>query len=526
MKKIDYFFFFFFMKKWSPLFAQTMCGIFGLFGTESVAQEMFDALTVLQHRGQDAAGMATADREGRFFLHKYTGLVRDVFHTRHMRDMASGTAGIGHVRYPTAGCASPNEAQPFYVNSPYGIVLAHNGNLTNAESLARELFESDLRHLATTSDSEVLLNVFAHELARQKKTTPTAEDIFAAISATQRRCLGAYAVVGMISGVGMFAFRDPHGIRPLVLGQRLKNGKTEYALSSETVAFLPLDFETISDVGAGEGIFISQKGNLHRKICAENPKLTPCLFELVYMARPDSLMDGISVYKSRLRMGECLAKKIRETSPDLPVDVVIPIPDSGRTSAVELAFHLGVKYREGFVKNRYIGRTFIMPGQAIRKKSVKYKLSPIELEFRDKNVMLVDDSIVRGTTSKQIIQMARDAGAKNVYFASAAPAVRFPNVYGIDMPTRAELIAYGISETEVGKIIGADALFYQDLDDLIQAAREGNPNISSFEASCFDGKYITGDIDENFLRKVESGRGAKLPKNNDDVDQANPMTLL
>lgn len=500
-----------------------MCGIFGLFGTESVAQEMFDALTVLQHRGQDAAGMATANSEGRFHLHKYNGLVRDVFHTRHMRDFAFGTSGIGHVRYPTAGCSSPEEAQPFYVNSPYGIVLAHNGNLTNADTLAQELFESDLRHLSTTSDSEVLLNVFAHELARQKTTHPNAEHVFSAIAATQRRVSGAYAVVGMISGVGMFAFRDPYGIRPLVLGQRIKNGKTEYAISSETVAFSPLDFETISDVGAGEGVFISQKGEMSRRICAENPKLSPCIFELVYMARPDSLMDGISVYKSRLRMGEYLAKKILRVSPDLEVDVVIPIPDSGRTSAVELAYHLGAKYREGFVKNRYIGRTFIMPGQSIRKKSVKYKLSPVELEFRDKNVMLVDDSIVRGTTSKQIIQMARDAGAKKVYFASAAPPVRFPNVYGIDMPTRVELVAHGISEEEVGRIIGADGIFYQDLDDLVSAVQEGNPTIERFEASCFDGKYITGDVNDAFLSKVEIGRGSK-PKNEEELE--NPITLL
>lgn len=499
-----------------------MCGIFGLFtGQENIAQDMFDALTVLQHRGQDAAGITTCDHRGKFHLHKENGLVRDVFHTRHMKKLY-GNMGIGHVRYPTAGCHNAAEAQPFYVNSPFGIVLAHNGNLTNDRKLAEELYETDLRHLSTTSDSEVLLNVFAHELDAQNTKHPDPDDVFSAILRTQKRISGAYAVVGIISKVGMFAFRDPHGIRPLILGKREYAGKVEYAISSESVAFAPLEFEVVSNIKPGEAIFIDWSGKIYRKKCIENAKRSPCLFEFVYMARPDSVIDKISVYKSRLRMGKNLAKKIQQISPDLDIDVVIPIPESSRTSALELAYHLGVKYREGFIKNRYIGRTFIMPGQTVRKKSVKYKLSAVDLEFRGKNVLLVDDSIVRGTTSKQIIQMARDAGAKKVYFASAAPPVRYPNVYGIDMPTRQELVAYGVTEEEVGKIIGADGMFYQDLDGLVSAVQEGNPDIKEFDASCFDGKYVTGDVDEEFLQKIEAKRGVKRGEEEDK----NPVTLL
>jgi amidophosphoribosyltransferase len=501
-----------------------MCGIFGLFTSKKhIAQDLFDGLTVLQHRGQDAAGIATCEADGRVHLHKGNGLVRDVIHTRHVINLKGGV-GIGHVRYPTAGCSSPDEAQPFYVNSPYGIMLAHNGNLTNSEQLAKEVFETNLRHLSTSSDSEVLLNVFANELAKQKTKHPTPDDIFEAISRTHKRVSGAYAVVGIIAGVGMFAFRDPNAIRPLCYGSRLsENGEKEYAVSSESVAFSPLEFEMERDVLPGEALFIDAKGTLHTKQCAENPVYSPCIFELVYMARPDSIIDKVSVYKSRLRMGENLANKIKKEAPDLDIDVVIPIPESSRTSAMELAFHLRKKYREGFIKNRYIGRTFIMPGQTMRKKSVHYKLSAIDLEFKDKNVLLVDDSIVRGTTSKEIIRMARKAGAKNVYFASAAPAVRYPNVYGIDMPTRRELVAHGVTEEEVGKIIGADAIFYQNLDDLVASAHEGNPEIQEFDCSCFNGEYVTGDVSEEYLQKIEAKRGKHM---DDDDSQKNPVTLL
>lgn len=499
-----------------------MCGVFGIFsnGGSAAAQDTFDALTVLQHRGQDAAGIASCHNNGRFYMKKGNGLVRDVIHTRHISRL-TGQFHIGHVRYPTAGCSSPQEAQPFYVNSPYGIMLAHNGNLTNAESLAKEIFETDLRNLETRSDSEVLLNVFAHELAQDHNPDPTPENIFAAISRTHQRVRGAYAVVGIIANVGLFAFRDPNGIRPLCFGSRkVQGGKTEYAVASESVAFSPLDFVLERDIAPGEAIFIDWKGNVFAQHCAEKTSLSPCIFEIVYMARPDSIMDNISVYKSRLRMGEYLAKKIQRVAPELDADVVIPIPESSRTSAMQLAYELNLKYREGFIKNRYIGRTFIMPGQQIRKKSVHYKLSAIELEFKGKNVLLVDDSIVRGTTSKEIIRMARDAGAKKVYFASAAPPVRYPNVYGIDMPTRKELIAHDATEEEVGQIIGADCIFYQDLSDLVLSAQEGNPNITQFETSCFDGKYITGDVDQKFLQKLESERNAKRG------EEENPLTLL
>jgi amidophosphoribosyltransferase len=498
-----------------------MCGVFGLFSSEEFAgQEMFDALTVLQHRGQDAAGIATCQQNGKFHIQKGNGLVRDVIRSRHIYRL-KGNMAIGHVRYPTAGCSNEDEAQPFYVNSPFGVTLAHNGNLTNAEQLAKEVFETDLRHLSTHSDSEVLLNVFAHELASQKTKVPSPEDIFSAISATHKRISGGYAVVGIIANVGIFAFRDPHGIRPLCFGTKKNPGEcTQHAIASESVVLAPLGFSLERDIAPGEALFINTQGKRFLKQCAKNSILSPCLFELVYMARPDSIMDEISVYKSRLRMGEYLARKIQRTTPNLPIDVVIPIPDTSRTSAMKLAHVLDKKYREGFIKNRYIGRTFIMPGQKVRRKSVHYKLSAIDLEFKGKNVLLVDDSIVRGTTSKEIICMARKAGAKKVYIASASPPVRHPNVYGIDMPTRKELIAHNATEEEIKHIIGADEIFYQDIKDLVLSVQEGNSKIKRFDDSCFTGKYITKDVSEEYLKKIESAR------NTTQRNEENPITLL
>ena len=487
-----------------------MCGLVGVVGNSEVAVCLYDTLTVLQHRGQDAAGIATSDN-GKLNLRKDNGLVKDVFRTRHMQRLA-GKMGIGHVRYPTAGSSSPALAQPFYVNSPYGLSLAHNGNLTNSEELSRDLYREDLRHINTDSDSEVLLNVFAHELQTLAKIQPTAEDVFTAVRGVHRRCKGGYAALVMLGGYGIVGFRDRNGIRPLVYGKREHKGKTEYMLASESVALDSQGFTLIRDVAPGEAVYIDVKGQLHTRICAGPAEYTPCIFEHVYFARPDSLMDGISVYKARLRMGEKLADKVKRLRPDHDIDVVIPIPDTSRTSALELANRLGVKYREGFVKNRYIGRTFIMPGQSQRKKSVRQKLNAIELEFRGKNVLLVDDSIVRGTTCKQIIQMARDAGAKKVYFASAAPAVRYPNVYGIDMPSATELIAHGRTDEEVEKLIEADWLIFQDLPDLISASNEGNPEITKFECSVFDGNYITGDVDEKYLQKLEDKRNDAAKK--------------
>jgi amidophosphoribosyltransferase len=481
-----------------------MCGIVGIVGKSNVNQALYDALTVLQHRGQDAAGIVTCDR-GRLYLRKDNGLVRDVFHQRHMQRLI-GNMGIGHVRYPTAGSSSSAEAQPFYVNSPYGITLAHNGNLTNVEQLSREIYESDLRHVNTTSDSEVLLNVFAHELARGGKLQPNEEDIFNAVRAVHDRCRGGYAAIAMITGYGVVGFRDPYAIRPIVFGKRETEEGVEYMIASESVALDVLGFELIRDLQPGEAVYITDKGELYTRQCAAQQLHSPCIFEHVYLARPDSMIDGVLVYKARLRMGEKLAEKIMRERPDHGIDVVIPIPDTSRTSAVELANHLGVKFREGFVKNRYIGRTFIMPGQAARKKSVRQKLNAIELEFRGKNVMLVDDSIVRGTTCKQIIQMAREAGAKNVYFCSAAPAVRYPNVYGIDMPSVHELIAHNRTTEEVAELIGADWLIYQDLDDLVHAVSEGNPELSRFDCSVFNGEYVTGDVNEAYLGKIEQAR--------------------
>ena len=495
-----------------------MCGIIGIVGRDNVNQALYDGLTVLQHRGQDAAGIVTCD-EGRLYLRKNNGLVRDVFRTSHMLRL-KGNMGIGHVRYPTAGCSSSAEAQPFYVNSPFGISLAHNGNLTNAEELKRDLFRADRRHINTDSDSEVLLNVFAHELSLEDKYTVNADDVFNAIARVHKRCRGAYAVVAMITGVGIVGFRDPNGIRPIVFGKRNTPTGPEYIIASESVALHSLGFELVRDVEPGEAVYIDSDGSFFSRQCAENPKLNPCIFEHVYFARPDSIIDKISVYKARLRMGELLAKKILKTHPKHDIDVVMPIPDTSRTSALPLANRLGVVYREGFVKNRYIGRTFIMPGQKQRKKSVRQKLNAIDLEFKDKNVLLVDDSIVRGTTSKQIIQMAREAGARKVYFASAAPPVRFPNVYGIDMPSASELVGFNRSDEEIARAIGADWLVYQDLDDLIAAARKGNPMVKQFDTSVFNGDYVTGDVTQDYLDRIDTQRNDSSQEQRRTIDSS------
>lgn len=492
-----------------------MCGIAGIVSTRHVNQALYDALTVLQHRGQDAAGIVTF-QDDRFFLRKDNGLVRDVFRTSHMRRLV-GNVGIGHVRYPTAGSSSSAEAQPFYVNSPYGITLAHNGNLTNADELARDLFCTDLRHINTNSDSEVLLNVFAHELQKLGKLTPGPEDIFAAVSAVHQRCRGAYAAIAMITGYGIVGFRDPRGIRPVCYGVRETEEGKEYMIASESVALSAAGFRPIRDIAPGEAVYIETDGTLYTRQCAERPHLTPCIFEHVYFARPDSIMDKVSVYKARLRMGETLAEKVLRERPDHDIEVVVPIPDTSRTSALQMAHRLGVKFREGFIKNRYIGRTFIMPGQKMRKKSVRQKLNPIDLEFRGKNVMLVDDSIVRGTTCEEIIQMARDAGARKVYFASAAPPVRYPNVYGIDMPTATELIAHDRTVEEVRELIGADWLIYQDLEDLVSCVNDVNPEIKGWECSVFNGQYVTGDVDEAYLQRLDALR-------REDAIQAGPPT--
>lgn len=481
-----------------------MCGIVGIVSKGPVNQELYDALTVLQHRGQDAAGIVTFENE-RFFLRKDNGLVKDVFRTRHMMRLA-GHVGIGHVRYPTAGSSSSAEAQPFYVNSPYGITLAHNGNLTNTEELAEDIFRTDLRHINTNSDSEVLLNVFAHELQKLGKLTPRPQDVFKAVRSVHHRVRGAYAVIAMITGYGILAFRDPYGIRPVCYGRRETASGVEYMIASESVALDALGFDLVRDIDPGEAIYIETDGTLHTQQCADRFVLNPCLFEYVYFARPDSVIDNISVHKARMRMGEHLAQKVERLRPDHDIDVIMPIPDTSRTAAIQMAMRLGVKYREGFIKNRYIGRTFIMPGQQQRKKSVRQKLNAIDLEFRGKNVMLVDDSIVRGTTCHEIVQMARDAGANKVYFASAAPPVRYPNVYGIDMPAASELIAHGRTEEEVQTLIGADWLVYQDLDDLIASAREGNPLIARFDCSVFNGQYVTGDITPAYLQRLQEAR--------------------
>ncbi len=477
-----------------------MCGLAGIVGTTPVNQRLYDALTVLQHRGQDAAGIMTV-REGELCVRKEAGLVRDVFHQRHMVHLA-GNVGIGHVRYPTAGCDSADEAQPFYVNSPFGIGLGHNGNLTNVRELTEALVRDDRRHLNTSSDSEVLLNVFASELQKCTGERLSPEDIFVALETVFRRCRGGFAVVSLIVGHGIVGFRDPNGIRPLVLGRRETPRGAEWMLASESVALDMLDFRLVRDVRPGEAVYIDERGHLFTHQCAASMRHTPCIFEYVYFARPDSIIDNISVHKARMRMGERLADKIGSLRPDHDIDVVIPIPDTSRTSAMQLAASLGVKYREGFVKNRYIGRTFIMPGQEMRQKSVRGKLNAIDLEFRGRNVVLVDDSIVRGTTSAQIIEMAREAGARKVYFASAAPPVRFPNVYGIDMPVASELVAAGRSEDDVARIIGADWLVYQDLADLVAACRHDDARIEEFDTSCFSGEYVTGDVTEEYLGRL------------------------
>ena len=497
-----------------------MCGVIGIFARSPVNQALYDGLTVLQHRGQDAAGIVTCE-DDRLFMRKSNGLVRDVFHTRHMLRL-KGNMGIGHVRYPTAGNFSSAEAQPFYVNSPFGITLAHNGNLTNAARLKRDLFVEDRRHINTDSDSEILLNVFAHELQSCGKLKIEPGDIFDAVAGVHRRCRGAYAVVAMITGYGILAFRDPHGIRPLAIGRRQTPEGPEYIVASESVAIDVLGYELLRDVQAGEAVFIDMAGAMHARQCADNPELTPCIFEHVYFARPDSLMDGISVYKARLRMGKYLARKIEREFPDHDIDVVLPIPDTSRTAALQLSYTLGVKYSEGFIKNRYIGRTFIMPGQTQRKKSVRQKLNPIGLEFKGKNVLLVDDSIVRGTTSRQIIEMARDAGARKVYFASAAPPVRYPNVYGIDMPAAHELIGHGRTEEEIREAIGADRLFFQDLDDLVKAVSK-KVDIKRFDTSVFSGEYVTGDVTPEYLAELEArrsdqARADKLDKDNEVLE--------
>jgi len=506
-----------------------MCGILGILAKSPVNQPLYDGLLVLQHRGQDAAGILTSDAS-RIYLRKDNGLVRDVFQQHHMQAL-KGNMGIGHVRYPTAGCDSPAEAQPFYVNSPFGLALAHNGNLTNAAQIKDELFREDLRHINTESDSEILLNVFAHELQAVAKLRLTPDQLFRAVSAVHRRCRGAYAVTMLIAGVGILAFRDPYGIRPLVYGKRETDQGTEHMFASESVALDVLGFERVRDVAPGEAMFVDVNGELHSQQCADKPVLAPCIFEFVYFARPDSMIDGIYVHKTRLRMGEKLASKIKRVWTNHDIDVVIPIPDTSRTAALQMAYALDLPYREGFIKNRYIGRTFIMPGQAERKKSVRQKLNAIDVEFRGKNVLLVDDSIVRGTTSKQIIQMARDGGAKKVYFASAAPPVRFPNVYGIDMPSVQELIGNGRTEAEIAAAIGADQLIYQDLSDLIDAAREGNPKIQKFDASCFDGQYITGDVNKDYLDRIEQARcdtvktGRSMAQSGNDHVSAEVLTF-
>jgi amidophosphoribosyltransferase len=485
-----------------------MCGILGVVAKTPVNQLLYDGLLLLQHRGQDAAGIVTSEHKT-FYMHKGPGMVRDVFRTRNMRSLPGGV-GIAHCRYPTAGSAfNAGEAQPFYVNSPFGIVLGHNGNLTNSEQLKQEMFRQDLRHINTNSDSEVLLNILAHELelaAKGQRLDP--DTIFTAVANVHRRCRGAYAVVAMIAGYGLLAFRDPFGIRPLVIGRNQTDEGPEYLVASESVALSAFGFELMRDVMPGEAIFIDEGGKFNSRQCAAKSILAPCIFEYVYLARPDSVIDGVSVYESRLHMGRSLADKIKRTMPGLEIDVVIPVPDTSRPSALELAHGLGVSYREGFIRNRYIGRTFIMPGQTIRKKSVRRKLSVVGLEFKGKNVLIVDDSIVRGTTSREIVQMAREAGANKVFFASAAPPVRYPNVYGIDMPTRAELIATGRDEQQVALEIGADAVIYQDLESLKAAVRAVNPKLTQFETSCFDGVYITGDVTSEYLASVEKQRDA------------------
>jgi len=487
-----------------------MCGIVGVISKGPVNQLIYDALLLLQHRGQDAAGIVTM-QDTKCFMHKARGMVRDVFRTRNMRGLP-GNVGLGQVRYPTAGNAySEEEAQPFYVNAPFGIVLVHNGNLTNAQALKKELFDVDRRHINTQSDTEVLINVLAHELEQAVRELPLSpQAVFNAVRAVHKRIKGSYAVVALIAGHGLLAFRDPFGIRPLCFGEGVgDDGGRNLMVASESVALEGTGHKLTRDVAPGEAIFIDTQGGLHARQCADDPTLNPCMFEYVYLARPDSIMDGISVYQARLNLGETLAQRLISTMPPSDIDVVIPIPESSRPSAMQLAQKIGKPYREGFVKNRYVGRTFIMPGQGVRKKSVRQKLNAIGVEFKGRNVLLVDDSIVRGTTSKEIVQMARDAGARKVYMASAAPPVRFPNVYGIDMPTNAELIAHNRSIEEIRQFIGADALIYQDVAAMKRVVGALNPAIKGFEASCFDGNYITGDVSAEDFRTMAAQRSSQ-----------------
>ncbi|MBI3102819.1 MAG: amidophosphoribosyltransferase [Burkholderiales bacterium] len=493
-----------------------MCGIVGVISTSPVNQLIYDALLLLQHRGQDAAGIAT-QLDRKFFMHKARGMVRDVFRTRNMRALP-GNAGLGQVRYPTAGNAfSEEEAQPFYVNAPFGIVMVHNGNLTNAQALRAELFSIDHRHTNTESDSEVLLNVFAHELELASRGVPLQpDDVFAAVQAVHKRIRGSYAVIALIAGHGMVAFRDPYGIRPLAMG---RSSDGTWMVASESVALEGTGHQFERNVEPGEALFITLDGQVHARQCAQQPSLHPCIFEFVYLARPDSVLDGISVYQARLNLGETLAKRVISTVPPNEIDVVIPIPESSRPSAMQLAQLLGIPYREGFVKNRYVGRTFIMPGQAVRKKSVRQKLNVIASEFKGRNVLLVDDSIVRGTTSREIVQMAREAGARKVYMASAAPPVRYPNVYGIDMPTSSELVAYGRTLEEIRQIIGCDALIYQDVDAMKKAIGALNPRLSGFDASCFDGVYVTGDVSPEQIQQLNEGRAQQAQEGEEDTSR-------
>lgn len=503
-----------------------MCGIVGLIANNRANQEIYDALTILQHRGQDAAGILTCD-QNRIYLRKSNGLVRDVIRESHMLRLR-GNMGIGHVRYPTAGSESAAESQPFYVNSPYGLSLVHNGNLINSESLAQDLRQSDLRHLNTDSDSEVLLNVFAFELQRVAEAKFTTEALFKAISKVYSRVKGAYAAIVMITGYGLVAFRDPFGIRPLVYGKRETENGPEYMVASESIALDGLGYQLIDDVGPGEAIFIDKHGVCHRQQCVSKAQRSPCMFEFIYLSRPDSILDRLSVYQARKAMGAKLAEKISRKYPNHDIDVVIPIPDTSRTAALSLAQKLGVRFCEGFVKNRYIGRTFIMPGQKMRRSSVRLKLNAIKEEFKDKNVLLVDDSVVRGTTSKEIIQLAREAGARKVYFASAAPEVRYPNVYGIDLPSAEELIAHNLSHDEITKLIGADWLIFQDLNDVYEAinsaAKSSEDRIKRFEDSVFTGDYITGDVDQAYLDRVAKLRSDKeKQKRNSNNKQSNHL---
>ena len=498
-----------------------MCGIVGVISKGPVNQLIYDALLLLQHRGQDAAGIVTMQGT-KCFMHKARGMVRDVFRTRNMRALP-GAVGLGQVRYPTAGNAySEEEAQPFYVNAPFGIVLVHNGNLTNAHTLKEELFAIDRRHINTTSDTEVLINILAHELELAARDLPLSpEEVFKAVRAVHKRIKGSYAVVALIAGYGLLAFRDPFGIRPLCFGEGVTPEGREVMVASESVAIEGTGHKVIRDVAPGEAVFIDLEGRIHTQQCADNPSLNPCMFEFVYLARPDSVMDGISVYQARLNMGETLAQRLISTIRPNEIDVVIPIPESSRPSAMQLAQKIGKPYREGFVKNRYVGRTFIMPGQGVRKKSVRQKLNAIGVEFKGRNVLLVDDSIVRGTTSKEIVQMARDAGARKVYMASAAPPVRYPNVYGIDMPTSEELIAHNRSIEEIREFIGADALIYQDVDAMKKVVLALNPKLAGFEASCFDGHYVTGDVSVADFDAIATQR-----KTQGDEEESNDRSRL